>query len=233
MEGGTLHELLHSDQDISWETNIRYAFEIASGMACVHKHQHIHRDLKSHNLLVSRTNHIKVSDFGTGRSIKANDEPAIAETESLFSDRYLTSLVGTVPWMAPEILSKQPYGPEVDVYSYAIVLWEIASRREPWDHIADEELRSTLCEMVGAGVRPSVDRAWPADYVKLMGACWDSCASARPAFASIVLLPLFIQQNIDGAGENARRGSTAHQPPLGLVASLGASLRRAAKTLSE
>ena len=48
-----------------WGTKVRYVYEIASGMFFLHSLKCIHRDLKSDNVLISRSNHLKISDFGT------------------------------------------------------------------------------------------------------------------------------------------------------------------------
>jgi serine/threonine protein kinase len=48
----------------------------------------------------------------------------------------MTFQVGTASWTAPEILMKQPYGFSADVYSLGIVLWEIATRKVPYDDLA-------------------------------------------------------------------------------------------------
>ena len=64
MERGTLQAVLEAGP-LDWSTKLRYAREVASGMQYVHSLQRIHRDLKSTNLLVSKSNHVKVADFGT------------------------------------------------------------------------------------------------------------------------------------------------------------------------
>ena len=116
-------------------------------MAYVHGLNRMHRDLKSGNCLVSSTLRIKVADFGTcaftdSTSLKKGRVPrrmdtlntqrpvSISSKASGDLDYHLhTNGVGTVLWMAPEVIRGELYGPGADVYSYGIVLWEIAAQR--------------------------------------------------------------------------------------------------------
>eukprot|EP00048_Salpingoeca_helianthica_P010967 m.157349 g.157349 ORF g.157349 m.157349 type:complete len:1002 (+) comp15164_c0_seq1:353-3358(+) len=96
-----------------------------------------------------------------------------------------TKGVGTVLWMAPEILAGRAYGAAADVYSYGILLWEIASQTAPWADVADAFLGNQLRELIEAGQRPGIEAAWPADFVAVMRQCWATSPSDRPSFAHI------------------------------------------------
>ena len=125
-------------------------------MALVHSLNRLHRDLKSGNILAALVHgqvRLKVADFGTatlaGLSLHVGNEtadelliyPSHLNTQEVDqrSDRrlrtQLTKGIGTPLWMAPEVLSGRRYGPPADVYSYAIVLWEIAAHSEPWPEV--------------------------------------------------------------------------------------------------
>ena len=84
--------------------------------------------------------------------------------------------------MAPEVLAGEPYGKLADVYSYGIVLWEIAALDYPWADLTGAFLTNQLLQAVQAGRRPPIDAAWPAAYVELMAACWQTSPALRPAF---------------------------------------------------
>ena len=97
-----------------------------------------------------------------------------------------TKGVGTPMWMAPEVLAGERYGPSADVYSYGIVLWEIAAHSIPWSDLPDGPFfLNQLRAKIEAGERPAVDPTWPRDYVALMRACWAGPPHDRPQFKDI------------------------------------------------
>ena len=155
MSKGTLRALLKDPHyKMSFTSQTRAALDIARGMKYLHNRQFLHRDPKSDNCLVNDLDRVKVADFGTSRKLEKqiflgeaglttcqvgdpNDgfgtyididgEPEAAN---------LTKGIGTLLWMAPEIMEgSAKYGQPADVYSFAIVLWEILSRSLPWEDI--------------------------------------------------------------------------------------------------
>ena len=206
--------LKKSSVHLDWVTKKRFAREIALGMKLVHSLGRMHRDLKSSNILVtavSGTMRVKVADFGTatlaGIAFGGNDASNMSrvhldankgaiplkETTRASSSQdegsrqrtLRTKGVGTPLWMAPEILAGEShYGPSADVYSFGIVMWEIASREEPWKNIKDNgRFMGELLETIISGQRPSVQASWPASYVDVMTRCWCTQPDARPTFA--------------------------------------------------
>ena len=125
MAGGTLFDLLHDPNTVlEWDIRCRYGLGIAKGMAYLHGENIVHCDLKSPNILLGITKQdVKIADFGLSK-MKATDS-------LLFS----TAVGGSAPWMAPELvasLTYPKYSEPADVYSFAIVLWEMAARKKPY-----------------------------------------------------------------------------------------------------
>ena len=124
MAGGTLFNLLHDQNTIlEWDIRYRYGLDIAKGMAYLHSRNIAHCDLKSLNVLLDATKlNVKIADFGLSK-MKAT-------ASSLFS----TANGGSTAWKAPELggISAINYDNSADVYSFAMVLWEIAARKEPY-----------------------------------------------------------------------------------------------------
>ncbi|GJY18526.1 PAS domain-containing protein tyrosine kinase family protein [Tanacetum coccineum] len=122
---GSLFWLLHQNTSkLDWRCSVDMAIDIAQGMNYLH-HCHppiVHRDLKSSNLLVDKNWTVKVGDFGLSR---------------IKRETYLTTRNGngTPQWMAPEILRNEQADEKSDVYSYGVVLWEIATRKISWDDL--------------------------------------------------------------------------------------------------
>src|SRR5688572_18668778 len=120
-DNGCLSKVLENKEIVlDWDTRWRFAEDIANGIGFLHNMDVIHRDLKSDNVLLTKTMEIKLCDFGLAR-VKEN-----ITSKSMFSTSYVA---GTTPWMAPELFRLKPnFGRKSDIYAYGMVLWEITSR---------------------------------------------------------------------------------------------------------
>ncbi|KAF7805176.1 serine/threonine-protein kinase EDR1 [Senna tora] len=119
---GSLYKILHRPHcQIDEKRRIKMALDVARGMNCLHTSTPtiVHRDLKSPNLLVDNNWNVKVCDFGLSR-LKHN---------TFLSSK---STAGTPEWMAPEVLRNEPSNEKCDVYSFGVILWELATLRLPW-----------------------------------------------------------------------------------------------------
>ncbi|EDQ87620.1 uncharacterized protein MONBRDRAFT_27170 [Monosiga brevicollis MX1] len=186
MGRGSLTKTLDNESiDLPWSRRIAFARDAAAGMAFLHalSPPRIHRDLKSPNLLISQGWTLKVADFGTAKlaSLVSNQEGNFLESNSdAISDMTMTKGVGTLLWTSPETLSGGHYSLPADVYSFAIVMWEIATRKLPWSELT----RSwDVAAAVEEGRRPTVPAVPVKAFTDLMQACWDQEPSARPTFA--------------------------------------------------
>lgn len=127
----------------------------------------VHRDLKSANLLVTEDLRIKICDFGISRDTDAAT---------------MTSNIGTVPWTAPEMFRDVRYCNKVDVYSYGICVWELASRAFPFERMTPLQIITAVCD----GVRPAVPDGCDSSLEALMLACWQPTPAQRPSFEQII-----------------------------------------------
>ncbi|KAG2507412.1 hypothetical protein JM16_008969 [Phytophthora kernoviae] len=89
------------------------ALDIAEAMVYLHSFESpmIHRDLKPNNVLLSETWEAKLTDFGTSRE--------------LIEDQTMTAEIGTVAWIAPEVLRGERYSEKADVYSFGVIMTEL------------------------------------------------------------------------------------------------------------
>jgi serine/threonine protein kinase len=131
LEGQTLRHVLKRRQ-LAGDEIIRYAGQIADALDCAHSLGIIHRDVKSANIFLSERGHVKVLDFGlakfTMRSPTGN-----SATKSSSSD--LTNpgeLVGTVSYMSPEQARGQELDSRSDLFSFGVVLYEMATGSSPF-----------------------------------------------------------------------------------------------------
>lgn len=180
--GGTLFSLLHekSSVKVSWKQRVKFAQDIAQGMAFLHSCSPpvLHRDLKSLNVLLSRpvaldcdTCSLKISDFGVSR---------------ILSKDKMTGMIGTCHWMAPEVLSSSSYSLPADVYSYGVVLWEILARETPYKNIDPSTIPH---EVLNLNKRPNfsaIPSSCPGILKDLVVQCWNPNPSQRPTFERII-----------------------------------------------
>jgi LRR receptor-like serine/threonine-protein kinase FLS2 len=116
---------------------------------------------------------------------------------------HLTTHVGTLMWMAPEVLAGGQYGPAADMFSFGVVLWETATHCLP-QYDLEDVTASELLALLRTGVRLDRPLGCPAGYEELMAQCWSLVAAARPSFSALLSHPLFV-----GFNQGERKESVA------------------------
>jgi len=96
--------------------------------------------------------------------------------------RSLTANVGTLCWIAPEILSHQKYAEPADIYALGIIMWEIMHRALPFENIPPFQIPSIVMK----GERPNIDKEVPEKMAKLIKRCWDGRPQKRPKAEEIL-----------------------------------------------
>uniref|UniRef100_A0A0D3HRS1 non-specific serine/threonine protein kinase n=1 Tax=Oryza barthii TaxID=65489 RepID=A0A0D3HRS1_9ORYZ len=169
MSGGSLYDFVHKQHNVlDLPTLLKFAVDVCRGMCYLHQRGIIHRDLKSANLLMDKDHVVKVADFGVAR----------------FQDQggNMTAETGTYRWMAPEVINHQPYDNKADVFSFAIVLWELITSKIPYNTM------TPLQAAVGVrqGLRPGLPENAHPQLLDLMRRCWEGIPSNRPPFSDIL-----------------------------------------------
>ena len=89
----------------------------------------------------------------------------------------LTAEAGSPRYMAPEVALGQPYNHKVDVYSFALVLWQMCALKEPF---ADHTIESMTANVYKGNERPDIKSKWPSTVETLIKKCWSRNAEERP-----------------------------------------------------
>lgn len=155
---------------------MRIAIDVSRAMDYLHTREPplAHLDLKSLNILISSYQSdalivAKVADFGLTRVLAPS-----FKLRNIFNPT----------WVAVEVLKGEQYNEMADVYSYAIVLYELYTRQFPFHEY--EEFRSlppiVMEEAIINGLRPSIPASCPPHYASLISRCWDENPSNRPTF---------------------------------------------------
>ncbi|MDQ4112900.1 MAG: Stk1 family PASTA domain-containing Ser/Thr kinase [Actinomycetota bacterium] len=125
IEGHTLRDTIASQAPLGAAKALAYIEPILSAMTAAHAIGIVHRDIKPENVLIttgaaSISQRVKVADFGLARVMNNNS-----------NDATTGNLVGTVSYLAPELVTESRSGPRSDVYAAGVVLYELLTGRKP------------------------------------------------------------------------------------------------------
>jgi serine/threonine protein kinase len=153
------------------------AMDVAKGMSYLHDKHILVRDLKPQNIAFDEAGTVKLLDFGMARPVDETDNAELA---------------GTFRYMAPEVLLGSTMGLESDVYSFGIVLYELATLQKPFDSYfkGGKLVRrpAFFDRVVQGGWRPSLTDIPCRATGRLIQKCWDRSPRNRPSFPRIWFL---------------------------------------------
>src|SRR5882762_7900130 len=142
-----------------------YALQIAEGLAAAHEKGVIHRDLKPENIFITKTGRVKILDFGLAKLTRLEEMASDAGSLTLTQGSTPGIILGTVGYMSPEQVRRNPLDSRSDIFSFGVILYEMLSGKNFFlrDTAADTQsalLKEDAPELMPAvqGVSPVLDR---------------------------------------------------------------------------
>ncbi|XP_035674931.1 uncharacterized protein LOC118414791 [Branchiostoma floridae] len=154
---------------------LRFASGVASGLSELARLKIVHRDIAARNIVISDRKVAKIADFGLSRDVYVSS--AYKRTNQGGEEELLP-----LKWMALESLRDGVYTCESDVWSYGVLLWEIASFGEE-PRYAGGPMHPDVCtllELLQKGVRLQQSKDCPLSVYRIIRCCWIVDPSKRP-----------------------------------------------------
>jgi len=167
MDRGNLANILqyHNEFPLT-EIQIRFVtWSILNGLSYLHSNHRIHRDLKSDNILLSRSGSVKIGDFGFA-----------AQLTQVQPKRNTRS--GTTYWMAPEAIRGQDYDTSVDIWSLGVLIMEMAEGDPPYIDLPELKALFMICEKGLPHLKEPLN--WSKEMKDFLKLCIAMKPSSRP-----------------------------------------------------
>jgi serine/threonine-protein kinase len=175
VQGITLRDALRDSGALTTEQIVQVSKAVLSALSQAHSNGIVHRDLKPENVLLSDDGRIKVTDFGLARELSADTDTG--------------SLVGTVAYLAPEVIKRGKTQTQSDIYSYGIMLFEMLTGKQPFSGTdAIQVAMMHTSSRVGSAL--SENSSASKDLDELMLYCTEPDAGNRPKDAELALRAL-------------------------------------------
>ncbi|XP_054819635.1 lysM domain receptor-like kinase 3 isoform X1 [Prosopis cineraria] len=207
INNGNLSHHLRSSDPLPWSTRVQIALDSARGLEYIHEHTvpvYIHRDVKSLNILIDKSFHAKVADFGLSKLIEVGNASLN------------TRLVGTFGYMSPEYAQYGITSPKIDVYAFGVVLYELISAKNAVLKTGDQSVAESkgLVSLFEKSLRrpdavddlrnlvdPRLGENYPIESVfkmaQLARACTQDDPQLRPTMRSIVVALMTLSSSDD------------------------------------
>ncbi len=155
---------------------LELAVPLSDALVAAHARGVIHRDLKPDNVMITPDGRVKVLDFGLARLIETEPAGAAATVATLGSDPGHVS--GTVPYMAPEQLRGEPADARSDLFSFGILLYELATGKRPFAGDSHADISSAILRDAPEPVTRT-RKDLPADLERIVSRCLEKSPRER------------------------------------------------------
>ncbi|GAB1298674.1 NIMA (Never in mitosis gene a)-related expressed kinase 4 [Apodemus speciosus] len=210
-EGGDLYrklkeqkgQLLPESQVVEWFV------QIAMALQYLHEKHILHRDLKTQNVFLTRTNIIKVGDLGIARVLENHGDMA-------------STLIGTPYYMSPELFSNKPYNYKSDVWALGCCVYEMATLK----HAFNAKDMNSLVYRIIEGKLPPMPKVYSAELAELIRTMLSRRPEERPSVRSVLRQPyikrhisLFLEATKAKTSKNNDKNCDSRAKPVAAVVS--------------
>ena len=176
-------------EGLALETVIRYGTQIADALAHAHERGIVHRDLKTENVVITPEGQAKVLDFGLAKRLSTAEVDEVTRSQNSLTQA--GCIVGTLQYMAPEVLRGEPTDARGDLWAFGVVLYAMAAGMLPFQGRTEyalssailSELPSPLPQRVPPGLRAIIQRS----LAKEPGQRYQRASEVRAALEAIGL----------------------------------------------
>ena len=153
VDGGTLRDWIKAGRR-DWHDIVEILVGVADGLAAAHEAGILHRDIKPANILLTKSGYAKLADFGLA---KLETSP-VALTRTDVESTRPGVIVGTVAYMSPEQATGQPVDARSDIFSFAVVLYELLAGRRPFEGATDIDVLHAIVNLPPNPLPDSIPR---------------------------------------------------------------------------
>lgn len=216
VNGKTLDRLI-GRKGLKLADALRYAIQIADGLAAAHEAGIVHRDLKPANIIVNESGEVKILDFGLAKLTEIEEPDVFAVTQSVHVDAALRTeagtIIGTVAYMSPEQADGHTVDARSDIFAFGAVLYEMVTGKRAF---SGNSKLSTLASVLHSEPVPlrQIGLEIPQDVERIIGRClrkdplrrWQSMADIKVALEDI-------RDDLESGKLSAASGAAASPAP--------------------
>uniref|UniRef100_A0A673Y847 Mitogen-activated protein kinase kinase kinase 1 n=1 Tax=Salmo trutta TaxID=8032 RepID=A0A673Y847_SALTR len=183
MAGGSVSHLLNKYGAFKEAVIINYTEQLLRGLAYLHENQIIHRDIKGANLLIDSTGQrLRIADFGAAARLASKGTGA---------GEFQGQLLGTIAFMAPEVLRGQQYGRSCDVWSVGCAIIEMSCAKPPWNAEKHSNHLALIFKIASATTAPSIPPQLTPGLRDVTLRCLELQPADRPPSRELLKHPVF------------------------------------------